>query len=215
MRQTIIVSVLSAVVTVVLSVVVLNQLGAGTVSSAGAPDISAASTVPSSEDGQIQGDTDCDGDVDAVDGLGVLVNVVAFEALVQQEPCTDITNLIPAGDGVPGPQGPQGEQGPVGPQGEPGADGPAGVTEIELVMVIGAKSSSSGKFENAECPDGKKVLGGGIDLPNSYASLAVKDNRPHADLGGWFGQAHVADESNPPPFDWGVNVYAICANVAE
>ena len=94
MRQTIIVSALTAVITVVLSVFALNQLRAGTVSSASTQNMSASANLPSSEDGQIQGDTDCDDDVDAVDALGVLINVAALEALGQQEPCTDIANLI-------------------------------------------------------------------------------------------------------------------------
>jgi len=132
MRQTVIVSALTAVVTVVLSVVVLNQLGAGTVSSASVSDISVDSNLASSEDSdQIQGDTDCDGDVDAVDGLGVLVDVAALEALGQQEPCVDVGSVIPAGEGIPGPAGPagpQGEQGPQGGQGAPGEQGSSGVS---------------------------------------------------------------------------------------
>jgi len=212
MRQTVIVSAVTAVITVVLSIVVLNQVGAGTVSSASAPDIPASSNLTSSQDGQVQGDTDCDGDVDAVDGLGVLVNVAALDALNQQEPCTDVADVIPAGEGVPGPAGPPG---PQGPQGEPGPEGPAGVTDIELVDEAYPADGFNVKFANAECPDGKKVLGGGIGNPSGYASLAPVDNRPHDDLGGWFGQVHVADVSNPPPFDWGIIVYAVCANVAQ
>ncbi|MCH8814553.1 MAG: hypothetical protein IH957_05550 [Chloroflexi bacterium] len=53
MRQTVIVSALTAVITVVLSVVVLNQLGPGTVSSASNSAVSASTTLPSSEEAQI------------------------------------------------------------------------------------------------------------------------------------------------------------------
>ena len=93
MRQTIIVSALTAVITVVLSVLVLNQLGAGTVSSASDSAIPASSNLPYGEDGQLQGDTDCDNDVDAVDALGVLVDVGALTALAQRQPGTVGRNL--------------------------------------------------------------------------------------------------------------------------
>ena len=131
MRQTVVVSAVTAIITVVISVVVLNQLGAGTASSASVQDISASGS-PSSDDGQIQGDTDCDGDVDAVDGLGVLVDVAALEALGQQEPCTDVGNVIPAGEGIPGPQGEPGPPGPAGSQGPQGPAGPQGEQGIVL-----------------------------------------------------------------------------------
>lgn len=212
MRQTVIVSALTAVVTVVLSVVVLNQLGAGTVSSASTADISASSSLPSSEgDGQIQGDTDCDGDVDAVDGLGVLVDVAALDALGQQEPCTDVGTVIPAGEGIPGPQG---EQGPPGPQGETGPAGPAGIPAVsgwEIVTAQTVTDSTGSKGIEVLCPAGKRVLGGGGDTDLLF-NVAINDSHPTDGNDGWVVRATELNASNSI---WRIIAFAICANVAE
>jgi hypothetical protein len=223
MRQTVIVSTLTAVVTVVLSVVVLNQLGAGTVSSASVPDISASSAVPSSEGGQVQGDTDCDGDVDAIDGLGVLVDVVALEALSQQEPCTDVGNVIPGGaGGTPGPQGeqgpqgepgpvglagPQGEQGPQGERGETGATGLSGISDYEIVTETSPTSTNTVRAAFAPCPAGMKVIGGG----GSVVGAALGTSAPLLDGTTWAAFSEVV----APTSNATVTAYAICANVAE
>jgi len=206
MRQTVIVSALTAVVTVVLSVLVLNQLGAGAVSSASAPDISVSNGLPSSEDGQIQGDTDCDGDVDAVDGLGVLVNVAALDALAQQEPCTDVADVIPAGEGIPGPQG------PTGPQGEQGPAGPPGISGVEVVIEQGDDPSPA-KSASAICDDGKVVLGGGAQVTGNTIDVALYQSRPLDNPAGWFAVAARVDLL--PASNWQVTAYAVCANVAE
>ncbi|MCH8815724.1 MAG: hypothetical protein IH957_11660 [Chloroflexi bacterium] len=209
MRQTVMVSALTAVITVVLSVVVLNQLGAGPVSSASAPDISASGNLPSSEDGQIQGDTDCDGDVDAVDGLGVLVNVAALDALGQQEPCTDIANLIPLGEGIPGPQGPAG---PVGAQGEQGPPGPGGLSGFAAYGETTASDTNHLKDAVAECNnDNERVLAGGWITNPSGLDVVVYDSVP---LGNdsWAINAKRLDVSIAP---WSLTALAYCATVAD
>ena len=234
MRQTVIVSAITAVVTVVLSVVVLNQFGAGIVSSASDPNISASGKPPSSEDGQIQGDTDCDGDVDAVDGLGVLVDVAALDALAQQEPCVDVGNVIPAGEGIPGPagpQGPEGPQGPPGPTGEPGPQGeqgqqgpqglpgPQGDPGISGYQVVEEthfinNDSTSGVILNVACPGGKNAVGGGVKSDDSFPDAFVAGTYPSADHTGWTTYYLTEDLlrlANPSILTF----YAICANVAE
>ena len=60
MRQTIIVAAVAAIVTVIVNVVALTQFGADTARSASVADTSVSGNLPSSEEGQIQGDTDCD-----------------------------------------------------------------------------------------------------------------------------------------------------------
>ena len=208
MRQTVIVSALTAVVTVVLSVVVLNQLGAGTVSSASDSGFLESGNLATSEADLIQGDTDCDGDVDAVDGLGVLVNVAALEALGQQEPCTDVADVIPAGEGIPGPQGPagpQGEQGPAGAQGAPGLSG------VEIVDVESASNSNAEKNVTAPCPEGKTIVGGGARVLGSVFGVVLVNSHPFGDE-QW--QVRMV-EREVNAGDWRAIAYAICANVAE
>jgi len=171
-----------------------------------------SATHPAGEDGQIQGDTDCDGDVDAVDGLGVLVNVVALDALAQQEPCVDVGDVIPLGEGIPGPQGPpgpQGEQGPPGPQGEPGISG--------LLVVTDESAAGSPPIDStalAQCPVGKEVIGGGATAfgPLIPFQVGLRTSAPTVDGTGWFA---FGAEFEPTSDDWSVTAYAICANVAE
>ena len=210
MRQTVIVSALTAVITVVLSVVALNQLGAGTVSSANTPDIAGPSILPSSEDGQLQGDTDCDGDVDAVDGLGVLIDVAALDALAQQEPCTDVGNLIPLGEGVPGPQGEQGVPGPAGPA---GPQGPAGLSGVEIVTGSEDYVAGPALSATATCSDGKRVIGGGGAVVGSpmVNDVGLTDTEPNFDETGWVATAQPFGSNT----SWSLTAYAICANVPE
>ena len=215
MRQTIIVSALTAVITVVLSVLVLNQLGAGTVSSASDSAIPASSNLPSGEDGQLQGDTDCDNDVDAIDALGVLVDVAALAALAQQEPCTDVGNLIPLGEGIPGPQG---EQGPVGPQGaqgpvgSPGPQGEPGISGYEIVDGESVPNNNSAQSTSVLCPVGKKIVAGGARALGGGGFVALTDSGPSDDLTGWFAQAV---EHTPTSNLWTVRIVIACANVVE
>ena len=203
MRHTIVVSALTAVLTAVLTVVLLDQsLGADTVDSASDPGFAASRASPASaEDGHVQGDGDCDGDVDAVDALGDLLFVAALPLLSQVEPCTDIGALIPAGQGPPGPQGLQGEQGPQGPAGPPGISG------LELVADATPLDGVVEKVIFVPCPAGKKVIGGGHA---SQAGVDIQQSAPRGDLSGW-----DASGFNNGAGAWQLSAYAICVNVAE
>ncbi len=98
------------------------------------------------EEPRIQGDVNCDGTADDADVLPQLLHAAELPAADQTEPCTDIGDVIPAGEGTQGPPGPQGPQGPPGPPGEqgipgvpgpPGIPGPAGITYFANVDVDG------------------------------------------------------------------------------
>jgi len=179
-------------------------------SSAPVPFEGAASLHPSSEaDDLIQGDVDCDGDVDAVDALKDLQHVAAL-GFAQTEPCPDVGTVIPAGEGMPGPQGPagpQGEKGPVGPQGESGLPGLSG---LEVVEVESVSSSSPEKQVTATCPEGKSVIAGGARVLGSVVGLVLRNSYPIAT--GWRVYALETQVNNG---DWRALAYAICANVAE
>jgi hypothetical protein len=128
--------------------------------------------------------------------------------------------------GVPGPMGPTGATGPAGPTGLTGATGASG-------PVAGYEVVRDGQFETflqptpilmrtAECPLGKKVVGGGgsgeyivnggvvagmADVIQSYPS-----QDPHTYWVVWFGRQNGADFAAGDTLFW--NVYAICATVA-
>lgn len=90
----------------------------------------------------IQGDTDCDGDVDAVDALQDL-RYVAGLPVNQNSPCIAIGSVA----AIPGPQGPQG---PPGPAGEPGLSLFANVTSdgtIKSGTATGAELIGGDKYE--------------------------------------------------------------------
>lgn len=216
MRQTVIVSAVTAFITLALSVVVLNQLGATTASSADGQGAQSAAVGPSGEgEGQIQGDTDCDSDVDAVDALGVLINVASFDALPQQEPCTDVADVIPAGEGSQGPPGPQGPQGPAGPTGPAGPQGAPGISDWELVTDVSPLAPAFLNTHFAPCPAGKVPLGGGwlFLTEGGGPVLEVGHSRPaeQFDEVGW-EVSGIADNGVDP---WGIIVNMICAKVAE
>ena len=114
----------------------------------------------------------------------------------------------PAGPAGPvGPAGPQGPQGPVGPAGAQGPAGPAGASGYEVVSVM----EENGFFETdetviAQCPAGKKVLGGGHIM--NPAVGRVGHSRPHNNNTAWY--VYVDNLGGNTPF---VSAWAICADV--
>lgn len=81
--------------------------------------------------------------------------------------------------GATGPQGPQGAQGPQGVQGLAGPQGPSGINgvsgweQIFRQWDLPAIGSSIGAY--AECPNGKKELGGGWFGPRSDQVVISRD----------------------------------------
>lgn len=128
--------------------------------------------------------------------------------------------------GVPGPMGPTGATGPAGPTGLTGAPGASGPV-AGYVVVRNAEHETfaqpTGMIQRfAECPLGKKVVGGGgsgeyivngsvvfglADVIQSYPSL---DPNTYWTVG--FGRQDGLDFAAGDALFW--NVYAICATVA-
>jgi len=114
--------------------------------------------------------------------------------------------------GEPGPQGPQGEPGPQGPQGEPGPEGPegppgpAGPQGLERVQEDSDFDFVATKQVVAECPAGKKVVGGGYLFFFGGPTVPIRDNAPTLDLTGW-----LVSGTNSEDTDWSVSAVAICA----
>jgi Collagen triple helix repeat (20 copies) len=99
--------------------------------------------------------------------------------------------------GIQGDQGPKGDTGPQGPPGEPGT-----VRGYQIVRV-----TAQGNKAAAQCPDGKKVLGGG----GSAGADVLQVSAPTDDGTAWVAiKAAVS-----PPIQGSIAVWAICAEVEE
>ena len=114
-----------------------------------------------------------------------------------------------------GPQGPQGAQGPAGPQGPQGTQGPqgaAGLSNVEIVTKVSSVDSSD-KNVTAQCPAGKKLIGGGAVAHAVFGNpkeLTVLGSYPSGNTWKAVAREAVAYAGN-----WILNAYAICANVAS
>jgi hypothetical protein len=109
----------------------------------------------------------------------------------------------PAGpEGPAGPAGPEGPAGPVGPAGPPG---PVGISGYEIVTNVIQISAATVNQYDAVCPTGKRVLGGGVQVTDSAATIFGTE--PNGQT-GWRGEVY-----NPTPRNATMTVYAICANV--
>ena len=118
---------------------------------------------------------------------------------------------LPGEKGDPGPQGPAGEKGEPGGAGPVGPAGPAGVSGYERVGNSVNVPQLATRYVTAECPAGKRVLGGGFDADNGTGgSLNPFVNRPSSGIEGWTAAAFNGDLI----FELRLSVYAICANVA-
>ena len=104
--------------------------------------------------------------------------------------------------GPPGKDGIDGEDGADGPQGPPGPPGPAGgIGGYEIVV---AYTSEADWAVTAQCPSGKKALGGGLGL---------------GVFGNWIYGSYplITDQGSGWRFQGigpGLQVYAVCANAS-
>ncbi|SDH86161.1 Collagen triple helix repeat-containing protein [Actinokineospora alba] len=116
----------------------------------------------------------------------------------------DIGPAGPKGDpGEPGPAGPQGPSGPAGPAGAPGPTGPAGgLSGYEIVYSDGL--DANGSVGTAQCPEGKKVLGGGVlSAGTGPITYSYPDRFSES---AWHGRTQGPDT--------GFRTYAICAEAS-
>lgn len=102
-------------------------------------------------------------------------------------------------------------QGPKGDKGEKGDTGSTGLSGVEIVQVLGAIQSSVFDVVTAECPAGKRIIGGGAGASplagTFYDDIAIVFSYPLTTT-RW--QA-VASEVNPTAGNWRLAAYAICA----
>jgi hypothetical protein len=118
-----------------------------------------------------------------------------------------------AGQLPPGPQGPKGDdgatgaQGPKGDKGDPGLPGAAGAPGVSGYVVVMSPAvyiTGTGGHATADCPAGKKAVGGGFSTVNGsvYASGAK------ADGSGWLVAALPGGQTTT------LVAQAICASVS-
>ena len=139
--------------------------------------------------------------------------------------------------GPPGPPGPVGPAGPTGPAGPPGATGPGGpagptgptgppgpgLAGYEVVRrqghefflaagaaVIGTASSVA----EANCPTGKRVIGGGGSASPPDHRLNLKSSLPiqSAAASGWAVEVGFTQERIEGPLQYRAEAYAICVS---
>lgn len=118
---------------------------------------------------------------------------------------------LPKGpQGAQGPAGPAGPAGPQGPAGPAGSQGQPGLSQVTVVTAESASDSVSGKFVDAHCPAGKRVIGGGATLVGAYGDIALDENTP-VNATTWRAMGF---EVNATGANWSVRAHAICAVVA-
>jgi collagen triple helix repeat protein len=136
---------------------------------------------------------------------------------------TAVSSLI-GERGPQGPQGPQGhrgERGPAGfsgepgPKGDPGApgdQGPPGLSGYVVVVTPISEATTIPKDQSGRvgvvCPDGKKVLGGGVAHYPENQSARVVESTPADGGTGWTAKVYNDGGSQFESYAW-----ATCANV--
>jgi hypothetical protein len=122
----------------------------------------------------------------------------------------------PAGQQGPiGPVGPVGPMGPQGLQGEPGQQGiqgAAGISGLEIVHAFNRVENEPRVDAFANCPTGKKVLGGGYQIGSNNLNTSAFASGPNGDS-GWAVSVASNDYPNPRAI-LTLDVWAICAYVA-
>jgi hypothetical protein len=105
-----------------------------------------------------------------------------------------------------------GQQGPSGATGETGSQGPPGISGYETVSEATEFNEDDRKHVTANCPDGKKVIGGGailVSFSPEQTGIFITDSAPFAET-GWFVEAREFFGVGDP---WGLQAEAICAFV--
>lgn len=123
---------------------------------------------------------------------------------------------ITAGKLAPGVQatlarnGPAGPVGPVGPAGPTGPQGPVGVSGYQLVPGQSDSSSDQPKDVVVECPEGKRVLGGGTSLGGTISNVVVAFQGP---VGERQYFARAVEVVPGTASNWSLSVNVICADI--
>jgi hypothetical protein len=109
------------------------------------------------------------------------------------------------------PAGPEGPAGPAGSAGPAGPAGPAGVSGLQIVLAATSDADVDEHTVSANCPAGKRVIGGGAFTGGGGArnGAALLSSYPSGDA-TWTAEAYENDTNVEP---WHLRAYAICATV--
>jgi hypothetical protein len=111
-----------------------------------------------------------------------------------------------------GPQGPPGPQGEQGSQGPPGPAGVSGYEIVESTWQIPPAAPDERYRINAECPSGKRVIGGGAQgEPGNPMAMDITESFPLPSSGQ--SDLWVATVRNNTSTTQTAIAHAICANV--
>jgi hypothetical protein len=111
------------------------------------------------------------------------------------------------------PAGPQGLQGPQGEQGLQGPQGPAGLSNLQIVVGQSANNSTTTKHATANCPAGKRVVGGGgWVLSGGVWTNAIGIVGSYPNVSSFVVVGHELAAFAP---NWQVTARAVCATVAS
>jgi len=117
--------------------------------------------------------------------------------------------------GLTGATGPQGIQGPTGLTGATGADGASGWVRVVGTAVVGSRYSLA--TATADCPSGKKALGGGylITAVNSEYSYhcAVPAMASYPSDGDTWTVTGMEGMMSDCYEGWSIQAYVICATI--
>jgi hypothetical protein len=116
--------------------------------------------------------------------------------------------------GKTGARGPRGRTGKTGKRGKTGKTGPAGISGVTVVSKDTARDSNN-KSGTAQCPSGKRALGGGAILKTGPpGSVAISDSGPSGSTpSGWTAGGIEVNNATLEP--WQLTVYAVCAKAAR
>jgi hypothetical protein len=117
------------------------------------------------------------------------------------------------GHGSRGPRGLRGLRGRTGKTGRRGKTGSPGVSGASVVSIDTA-SDSNDKSATAQCPSGRRALGGGATLKSGPpTNIALASSGPSGNPAtGW--HAGALEVNGGTVAVWQLTVYAVCAKVA-
>jgi hypothetical protein len=96
-------------------------------------------------------------------------------------------------------------QGPAGPAGPAGPQGPAGVSGLQYIVNGVDIPAGQTQTWGANCPPGKKVVGGGVSSNDPYYARVV-ESAPQDNGAGWWIGLRNQNSSTLGAYAW-----AVCA----
>lgn len=110
--------------------------------------------------------------------------------------------------GATGPKGPTGPEGPIGATGKKGK----GVSGFEVIREASPIDSNIAKSFNLNCPEGKKIVGGGAEIIGGNESVALASSLPTEEGTAWSARAIEIEDFNQ---SWSISISVSCAKISK